>query len=119
VPDTLPLVRADPVLCERILVNLLHNAVRHGRSPIRVTGVLAGNRVEIAVSDAGPGLSAAVAPVVLEPFTAEGPGGGTGVGLALARGLADAQGAVLRAPEAGGSRFVLSFPPAPVPQVVS
>ena len=32
VPDTLPLVRADPVLCERILVNLLHNAVRHGRA---------------------------------------------------------------------------------------
>ena len=32
VPTTLPLVRADPVLCERILVNLLHNAVRHGRA---------------------------------------------------------------------------------------
>ena len=30
VPADLPLVRADPVLCERILVNLLHNAVRHG-----------------------------------------------------------------------------------------
>ena len=117
VADTLPLVRADPVLCERILVNLLHNAARHGRPPIRVTGEVRDGRTEIAVSDAGPGLREEVAPVVLDPFTSAGPGGGTGVGLALARGLADAQGAALRAPGAGGSRFVLSFPPAPVPQV--
>ena len=117
VSDTLPLVRADPVLCERILVNLLHNAARHGRPPIVVSGAVVDGHAEIAVSDAGPGLSAAVASVVMDPFTAAGPAGGTGVGLALARGLADAQGATLRAPGAGGSRFVLSFPPAPVPQV--
>ncbi|MGE0027875.1 MAG: DUF4118 domain-containing protein [Thermoleophilia bacterium] len=117
VPDTLPLVRADPVLCERILVNLLHNAARHGRPPILVAGEVRDGRTEIAVSDAGPGLGEDVAPVVLDPFTSAGPGGGTGVGLALARGLADAQGVALRAPGAGQSRFVLSFPPAPVPQV--
>ena len=117
VADTLPLVRADPVLCERILENLLHNAARHGRPPIRVRGEVVDGRTEIAVSDGGPGLSAAMAPVALEPFTADGTAGGTGVGLALARGLADAQGATLRAPGAGSSRFVLSFPPAPVPQI--
>ena len=117
VPDTLPLVRADPVLCERILVNLLHNAARHGRPPIRLTGAVRDGRTELAVSDAGAGLRPEVAPVALDPFTAAGPAGGTGVGLALARGLAEAQGAALRAPGAGKSRFVLSFPPAPVPQV--
>jgi signal transduction histidine kinase len=74
-------------------------------------------RLDLAVSDAGPGLREEVAPAVLDPFTSAGPGGGTGVGLALARGLAEAQGAQLRPPGAGGSRFVLSFPPAPVPQV--
>ena len=44
VPDDLPLVRADPVLCERILVNLLHNAARHGAPPIRLEGRVAGER---------------------------------------------------------------------------
>ena len=54
VPSTLPLVRADPVLCERILVNLLHNAVRHGAPPVTVEGRVAGERLELVVGGAGP-----------------------------------------------------------------
>lgn len=117
VRDDLPLVRADAVLCEHILVNLLQNAVRHGRSPVRVTAGVAADRLEIAVSDAGRGVDPAVAGSVLDPFVASGPGGGTGVGLALARGLADAQGAELTAPGPGGSRFVLALPLLPAPHV--
>ena len=118
VPSGLPLVRADAVLCERILVNLLHNAVRHGAPPVAVDGHVAGGRLEIAVADAGPGLDPSVAGHVFDPFVAGGRAAGTGVGLALARGLAEAQGAGLAAERGDrGTRFVLSFDLAPVPEV--
>lgn len=118
VEDRLPLVRADPVLTERVLVNLLHNAARHGRPPVVIEAAERDGRVEFAVSDAGPGLAAAVAARAMEPFVAGGPAGGSGIGLALARGLAQAQGAELRPPPPGGSRFVLAFEAAAVPEVV-
>jgi two-component system sensor histidine kinase KdpD len=118
VPADLPLVRADPVLCERILVNLLHNAVRHGRPPVRLEGRATRDRLELAVSDGGPGVDPALGERAFRPFTVAGPSGGTGVGLALSRGLAEAQGATLAlAPAGGGARFVLALPLAPVPQV--
>jgi two-component system sensor histidine kinase KdpD len=116
-PD-LPLVRADPVLSERILVNLLHNAVRHGRPPVAIAARRAGDRLELRVTDAGPGPDPAVAGRLFDPFAA-GPGtGGTGVGLALARGLAEAQGALLEHEvEGSGTTFVLALALEPVPAV--
>ena len=53
-PDDLPFVRADPVLTERILLNLLHNAVRHGAPPIRIEVRIASASIDLAVVDAGP-----------------------------------------------------------------
>ena len=94
-PDDLPLVRADAVLCERILVNLLQNAARHGAPPIRLEGRVAGDVLELAVSDAGPGVNGAIAGRAFEPFVAGPRTGGTGIGLALGRGLARAQGGEL------------------------
>jgi two-component system sensor histidine kinase KdpD len=119
VPGDLPLVRADAVLCERILVNLLHNAVRHGGPPIRLEGRVSGERLELAVSDGGPGIDPAIGERAFDPFVA-GPGtGGTGVGLALANGLAEAQGATLQAERQGGrTRVALGLVLAPAPQVV-
>ncbi len=67
-PD-LPLVRADAVLCERILVNLLHNAVRHGAPPIAVEGRVAGGRLEIAVDRRrGRASTPPLADRVFDPF---------------------------------------------------
>ncbi len=115
-PSDLPLVRADAVLCERILVNLLHNAVRHGAPPVSVVASLDGDRVAIAVEDGGHGLDPDVADRPFDPFVAGARSGGTGVGLALSRGLAEAQGARLDAvPAPAGTRFVLSFAPAAAP----
>ena len=120
VPSDLPLVRADAVLCERILVNLLHNAARHGAPPIRLEGKVSGGRVELAVSDAGPGVDGAIAGRAFEPFVAGPRTGGTGVGLALGRGLARAQGAELRLDPAGGrTRVVLDLPLAPLSQAAA
>ena len=120
VPADLPLVRADAVLCERILVNLLHNASRHGAPPIRIEGGVAADRLEMAVSDAGPGVDAAIAGRAFEPFVAGPRTGGTGIGLALSRGLARAQGGELRLEQVGDrTRVVLGLPLAPVTQATA
>jgi two-component system sensor histidine kinase KdpD len=115
--DDLPLVRADPLLSERVLVNLLHNAAAHGRPPIAVAARVSAGRLEIAVSDAGPGVEPELVPRVFDAFVAGSRGGGTGVGLALARGLAAAQGGTLELDAQAGARFVLSLPLSPVPEV--
>lgn len=114
----LPLVRADAVLCERILVNLLHNAVRHGAPPITVDARVAGERVELVVRDGGVGPDPAAAAHMFDPFVAGTRTGGTGVGLALSRGLAEAQGATLQRERGeAGTGFVLALPAAPLPAV--
>ncbi len=67
--------------------------------------------------DAGPGLDEAIADRAFDPFVAGARTGGTGIGLALGRGLARAQGADLRLEPAGrGAEVVLDLPLAPVSQ---
>ncbi len=106
-----PLVRADPVLTERILTNLLHNAVRHGAPPVTVTGGPGPDGIELVVSDAGGGVDSEVLPAVFEPFVHR-EGVGLGLGLPLCTRLAEAQGARLehRPGPAGGAAFALVFP---------
>jgi two-component system sensor histidine kinase KdpD len=109
----LPLVRADAALCERILVNLLHNAARHGAPPVRVIGRAGRGRVEVEVRDAGPGIAHDIRDRMFEPFARGRGSEGTGLGLALARGLAEAQdGSLVLVPSATGCRMVLSLPAA-------
>ena len=67
----------------------------------------------------GAGPDPALGERLFSPFAAGRRTGGTGVGLALSRGLAEAQGGTLRAERAAGvTRFVLSLPLEPVPEVV-
>ncbi|GIJ52370.1 sensor histidine kinase [Virgisporangium aliadipatigenens] len=95
VPDELPEIHADPALVERILVNVLANAVRHSapeRPPLINASEHAG-RVEIRVVDHGPGVPAADRDRIFQPFQRLGDrdnGTGVGLGLALSRGLAEA-----------------------------
>lgn len=111
VGDEMILARADPVLCERILVNLLANAVEHGAPPVTIAVARAPERVEIAVSDAGAGVPDDFRASVFDPFVGGGARGRAGLGLAIARGLAHAQGGTVRLAEGpGGARFALSLP---------
>lgn len=104
------LVRADPVLTERILVNLLENAVRHGAPPVAVTGRVDGDHYEIEVRDGGPGVDPEVLPSVFEPFVHR-EGEGLGLGLPLCRRLASAQACELsHRPTPSGACFVLRVP---------
>jgi two-component system sensor histidine kinase KdpD len=111
------LVRADPVMTERILVNLLHNAVRHGRPPVLISCAVEGDALAIAVEDDGPGVDPDVLPRVFEPFVHR-PDEGLGLGLPLCRRLARAQGGRLEhRPSPRGACFALLLPLADQPEV--
>ncbi|MER7009115.1 ATP-binding protein [Dactylosporangium sp. NPDC000555] len=100
VPEELPEVIADPALLERILVNLLGNALRYsppGRPPSIGASEHAG-LVDIRVVDHGPGIPAEDHDRVFQPFQRLGDrdnATGVGLGLALSRGLAEAMGGTL------------------------
>jgi two-component system sensor histidine kinase KdpD len=112
----LPAVRADPGLLERVLVNVITNALRFsppGKPPLLAASEHAG-RVELRITDYGPGIPEAEWDNVFLPFQRLGDRdntAGVGLGLALARGLAEAMGGSLN-PEVtpgGGLTMVLSL----------
>jgi signal transduction histidine kinase len=112
-------VYADPDKLRQILINLLANAIKFcGRGgQIEVTHQVADDRVEIRVSDNGPGIAPEYQERIFEPFTQVDQGytqthGGTGLGLAISRELAHGMGGELSvASEIGqGSTFTLTLP---------
>ncbi|GIF44044.1 DUF4118 domain-containing protein [Actinoplanes xinjiangensis] len=117
VPDDLPMVHADPGLLERVLVNVIGNALRHsppGRPPM-VTGSSHGDVVELRVIDHGPGIPADRWEDVFLPFQRLGDRDnhtGVGLGLALSRGLAEAMAGTLTPDETpgGGLTMILTLP---------
>ena len=119
VPDKLPLIEADPALLERVIANLLANALRHspdGKPPL-LTGSSLGGFVEIRVIDRGPGIPASDRDRVFAPFQRLGDTDnttGVGLGLALARGLTEAMQGTLQPEDTpgGGLTMVVSMPSA-------
>jgi two-component system sensor histidine kinase KdpD len=117
VPDDLPALHADPGLLERVLVNLITNALRHspaGRPPV-ITASSHGDTVELRVIDHGPGIPADRRDDVFLPFQRLGDRDnhtGVGLGLALSRGLTEAMGGTLTPDETpgGGLTMVLALP---------
>jgi two-component system sensor histidine kinase KdpD len=114
-------VQADPGLLERVLVNLLTNALRHSprHVPPCVTGSAHGEAVELRIIDHGPGIPAPERDTVFLPFQRLGDrdngSGGVGLGLALARGLAEAMGGTLTPDDTpgGGLTMILTLRAAP------
>ncbi|MBI2566644.1 MAG: response regulator [Candidatus Schekmanbacteria bacterium] len=118
-PEVPVLVHADPEKLEKILLNLLSNAIKFSPSAGRVEIELlpSNDAVTVAVSDQGPGISAAEQEVIFERFaqasSAEATSyKGTGIGLALARELAQLQGGDLavRSEPGRGATFTLALP---------
>ena len=109
----LPPVRVDETQLERVLVNLLENALRFsGGAPVDVVAERQGDEVLVRVLDRGPGLAAGETERIFEPFE-HGAEGGTGLGLSIARGFAEATGGRLWAePGVAGGSFVLALPAA-------
>ena len=116
-PDTLPMVSVDPVLLEQVFVNLLENAAKYTPSdaPLAVSArVCDDGAVEVCVADRGPGLPEGDTQRVFERFyrAPDAVGVGVGLGLPIARGIAEAHGGMLTAHgrDGGGTVFVLTLP---------
>ncbi|MFJ5232032.1 ATP-binding protein [Kitasatospora sp. NPDC088391] len=118
VAESLPMVRADPGLLERVLANLVENAVKYGPpgSPVLVKADLLpqGGRVELRVVDRGPGVPEEARERIFAPFQRHGDaprGTGVGLGLAVARGFAEAMGGTVAAEDTpgGGLTMVVSL----------
>ncbi len=114
-PEDLPLVSVDPVLLEQLFFNVLENATRHtpAGTPLAIAARARDDGgVEVTLSDRGPGLPPGAEARVFERFFHLG-SGGVGLGLAIARGVAEAHGGSLSAQrrEGGGTRFLLKLPP--------
>ncbi len=106
VPDGFPLVLADPGLLERILANLFSNALRHSPAawPPELQAALDGDTVLLEVVDHGPGVPDEQKELIFEPFTRVGDRypGGVGLGLAVAKGFAEAMGGRIAAADTPG-----------------
>jgi two-component system sensor histidine kinase KdpD len=116
-PDHLPALAADPGLLERVLVNLIGNALRYSppdRPPVVTAGAL-GDLIEVRVIDHGPGIPADRWDDVFLPFQRLGDRDnhtGVGLGLALSRGLTEAMGGSVVPEETpgGGLTMVVTLP---------
>ena len=112
-----PPVRVDAVQIERVLVNLLDNALKFSPpgSPVQVRAEERDGELLIHVIDQGPGVAAGEREAVFEPFR-RGDGvaaRGAGLGLAIARGFSEANGArVWAEDDPWGGHFVLALPAA-------
>ncbi|MDH6143573.1 two-component system sensor histidine kinase KdpD [Kitasatospora sp. GP30] len=117
--DTVPAVLADPPLLERVLANVITNALRHNApgAPVLVTASHHQDRVEVRVIDRGPGIAPEDREQVFLPFQRLGDNDNTtglGLGLALSRGLAEAMGGTLDVEDTpgGGTTMLLVLPAA-------
>ncbi|MER5597349.1 sensor histidine kinase KdpD [Streptomyces sp. NPDC002265] len=117
IPESLPMVAVDAGLLERAVANLVENAVKYSPSGERVLVAASAiaDRVEVRVVDRGPGVPDEAKDRVFEPFQRHGDaphGTGVGLGLAVARGFAEAMGGTLDAEDTpgGGLTMVLRLP---------
>ena len=125
VPDDLPAVRVDAGLLDRVVANLVDNALRHTarRRPCVVSGRDGRPGRGSRVVDHGPGVPDADKESLFEPFQRLGDapaGEGVGLGLAVARGLTEAMGGTLTATDTagGGLTMTVTLPARPAPRRV-
>lgn len=110
IPDDL-VARADAARLRQLLLNVFDNAARHAPagSPVRVAAARTPTGWSLTVADRGPGVAAHDRERVFQRFGTDATGGGTGLGLAVARWVAQLHGGTLRFtdPEPGGSGALL------------
>jgi two-component system, LuxR family, sensor kinase FixL len=116
----LPVILADPVQIEQVLLNLLRNAMdameaaNTERRSIIVGGRRSGKHtVEISVADSGPGIASEMTDTIFEPFITTKPFG-MGMGLSISRAIIDSHGGKLRMAHGtrSGAVFIFTLPTA-------
>ena len=119
IPDDLPPVQLDYLEIEQVLTNLIENAVRYtpSDSPIDVGVQTEGDHMVISVADRGPGIPPADLERVFDKFyrvlgRTSGRPSGSGLGLAVSKGLVEAHGGRIWAEnrDRGGSVFRFTLP---------
>ena len=113
-PEESLAVLVDAEQIQRVLVNLIENALRHGDGPVLIQISRAGAELLVRVTDRGSGVPAGELERIFEPFQrGSGTGGvrGAGLGLAIARGFAEANGGRVWAESrpGQGASFVLAL----------
>jgi two-component system sensor histidine kinase KdpD len=118
-PEDLPPVLLDYIEIDEVLTNLLENATKYtpAGTQIAVSARPAGGDVLVEVADRGPGIPVEALTRIFDPFVRVGGSRarGTGLGLAVARGLVEAHGGKIWAenrPE-GGAKFAFTLPMVP------
>jgi len=110
IPEDLAAV-VDPLVLERVVSNLLANAVRYGAPPIRIVAQQRDRHLRVAVEDAGPGVPKELEGRIFDRFSRGGGETGHGLGLAIARAYAQAHGGdLVYDPRPDGARFELLIP---------
>ncbi|MBB6374973.1 two-component system sensor histidine kinase KdpD [Pseudonocardia eucalypti] len=118
IDESLPDVLADAGLLERVVANVVDNALRHGAgAPVAVRASAHADRVELRVVDSGPGVPRSAADGLFQPFQRLGDRDattGVGLGLSVAKGFTTAMGGTLVAEDTpgGGLTVVISLPEA-------
>jgi len=111
-------VLADTLQIEQVVLNLLHNAfdaIHHAHREHREVAIHTthngGRRVEVAVTDSGPGVSAEVSERLFDAFYTTKPDG-MGMGLSISRSIIESHGDVLRVTTGpgGGAAFRFGLP---------
>jgi two-component system sensor histidine kinase KdpD len=118
-PGGLPLIKADFVLLENVLINLIDNALKHaaGATAIELAARNVGGKLEVAVTDDGTGVLAAALPHLYDKFysgdRSDSGRAGAGLGLSICKGLVEAMGGsiAVESPTVGGrgARFTVAF----------
>jgi two-component system osmolarity sensor histidine kinase EnvZ len=112
---TLPALPLRPRAMQRLVANLVENALRHANSTIEVVTAAEGDKVVLEVLDRGPGIPADAAERMLQPFTrldSARSGSGTGLGLAIVDRIARMHDSRIQLlpREGGGLRARLELP---------
>jgi two-component system, OmpR family, sensor histidine kinase KdpD len=115
-PADLPLVQIDALLLERVMINLLENAMKYTPpgTPVEISGRINDNELLVTVADQGQGLPVGQEERIFEKFYQVTPGSarGAGLGLTICRSIIEAHGGHIWAanrPE-GGARFSFTIP---------
>jgi signal transduction histidine kinase len=110
VPTDLAVV-VDPLVLDRVVSNLVINALRYGAPPFVVHAEQRDRHLRISVEDAGAGVSETLRPRLFERFARGEAASGSGLGLAIARAYARAHGGdLIYNPPTAGARFELIIP---------
>jgi two-component system sensor histidine kinase KdpD len=124
-PPGTPLVYADAVMIEQVLINLLENALRYtpAKSPLEIGAGLSSTAVEISVADHGPGIPKGSENKLFEKFYRvrhEAAQSGVGLGLTICRAIIEAHGGTIQAQnrKAGGAVFSFIIPQDHTPPVM-